>query len=70
MSLNVSKENNQIAFKWLNEKVAALDAKNSSAYAFVCGEIHAAYMLNVITREQYETLEQTVDNKFYEVHVI
>ena len=70
MSLNVSKENSQLAFKWLNEKVAALDAKNSSAYAFVCGEIHAAYMLNVITREQYETLEQTVDNKFYSTNVI
>lgn len=70
MSLNVSNENNQIAFKWLTDKVAALDATNSTAYAFTCGEIHAAYILNVITREQYEALERTVDNKFYGVDVL
>ena len=69
MSLNVSQENNRISFNWLTEKVASLDARNASAYAFTCGEIHAAYMMNVITREQYETLEQAVDKKFYEVHV-
>ena len=69
MSLNVSKENNAISFKWLTEKVASLDARNATAYAFTCGEIHAAYMMNVITREQYETLEQAVDAKFYEVHI-
>ena len=70
MSLNVSEENNRSAFNWLHEKVAALDAQNASAYAFVCGEIHAAYMLNVITRDQYEILEQAVDNKFYNAHLI
>lgn len=70
MSLNVSNENNAIAFKWLTEKVASLDPTNPTAYAFTCGEIHAAYILNVITREQYEALERTVDNKFYGVDVL
>ena len=70
MSLNVSNENNRIAFNWLTEKVASFDPTNSTAYAFTCGEIHAAYILNVITREQYEALERTVDNKFYGVDVI
>ena len=68
MNLIVNEKQNRTANNWLHEKVAALDATNSSAYAFVCGEIHAAYILNVITREQYEELEQLVDNKFYEVH--
>ena len=69
MKILVSDSHNKTATKWLHEKVASLDATNSSAYAFVCGEIHASYILGVISREQYEELEQLVDNKFYEVNI-
>ena len=65
MMLSVSKGTNISAYSLLYDTVERFDGKDGVTYAFISGEIHALFVVNVITAQQYHELSIILDNKFY-----
>lgn len=63
--LSINKKLNQSAYNLLHNTVSEYDGKDGSTFAFISGEIHALFLVNALTPQQYNELNAELEKKFY-----
>lgn len=64
--LAIDKILNHSAYNLMHHTVTEYDGKDSTTFAFISGEIHALFLVNALTYEQYNELNSDLEKKFYD----
>ena len=63
--LSIDKKLNRAAYELIRNTVLEYDGKDGTTFAFISGEIHALFLVNALTPQQYNELNSTLEKKFY-----
>lgn len=68
--LSIDKRLNHAAYELIHNTVSEYDGKDGVTYAFISGEIHALFLVNALTPQQYQELNSILEKKFYNYSLI